>query len=256
MKLSGAEFLGQDKKAITLMGMSGVGKSHISLQLEEWGWRNYSCDYQIGTKYLKRLIPEGRDRTADDISWLSDFVGQLGNREKGGIALSEFELRQRLYYNAECDCVVDAGPIIDSEEKNIVIDSSGSLCEIEDENVLKELGERTLFVYLKVRQEGHADILERASSYPKPLYFPPAFLEERLARYKDKFDLQDNREIDPAEFLRWIFPHLFEARLPKYQALAEKYGVIVPSHEVDLSSEEAFLKGIAGALDAQQGYSI
>ncbi len=250
MKMTGADFLKQQKKAITLMGMSGVGKSHISLQLAEWGWTNYSCDYLIGTKYLQHLVDDNKSMTEDDISWLSDFVGRLGARDQGGIALSEFKLRQKLYYNAEMDVVRDAGEAIDAAAGNIVIDSSGSLCEIEDDEVLEGLGQQTLFVYLKVRQEGHAEILGRASSYPKPLYFPPAFLEERLARYFEKFDLDDNRSIDPTEFLRWIFPHLFEARLPKYQRLAEKYGVVVASHEVDLSSEEAFLKTIAGALDA------
>jgi len=35
------------KKAITLMGMSGVGKSHFSMQLAQWGWGHYSCDVEM-----------------------------------------------------------------------------------------------------------------------------------------------------------------------------------------------------------------
>jgi hypothetical protein len=235
------------------MGMSGVGKSHLSSKLEKWGWNNYSCDYLIGTKYLKRLIPADRDRTAEDIAWLSDFVGRLGNWDLGGISLTEFELRQRLYYNAECDVIDDAVGVIEAEQGNIVIDSSGSLCEVEDAGLLDALGQASVFVYLKVRQEGHGEILERASSAPKPLYFPPAFLAERLARYYEKFDLNGVDEIDPQEFLRWIFPHLFEARLPKYQALAEKYGVVLASHKIDFDSEDGFLKAVAEALDEQNG---
>ncbi len=256
MKLSGEQFLAQPKKVITLIGMSGVGKSHLSAKLAQWGWHNYSCDYLIGTKYLKRLIPEGRDRTAEDIAWLSDFVGCLGNGDLGGISLTEFKLRQRLYYNAECDVIDDAVAAIEAEQGNIVIDSSGSLCEVEDASLLEALGRKSVFVYLKVRQEGHGEILERASSAPKPLYFPPAFLAERLAAYYEKFDLIGVDEVDPDEFLRWIFPHLFEARLPKYRALAEKYGVVLASHTLDFQSEDAFLQAIAEALDAQQSFNI
>ncbi|MEM7650543.1 MAG: hypothetical protein AAF204_00480 [Pseudomonadota bacterium] len=249
MKLTAEEFLAQPKKAITLMGMSGVGKSYTASKLAEWGWTNFSCDYVIGTKYLQHLIADSHDMSEDDISWLSDFVGRLGALRDGGLPLEKFQKRQKLYYEAEVDVVRDAVDAVSLAARDVVIDSSGSLCEIEDEDALEALGQKTVFVYLKVRQQGHAKILERASTYPKPLYFPPSFLQERLARYLEKFDLSGVGEIDPDEFLRWIFPHLFEARLPKYQALAEKYGVVVPSHEVDLSSKDAFIQCIAKALD-------
>ena len=230
--------------------MSGVGKSHLSCKLAEWGWKNYSCDYLIGTKYLSHLVDDAHDMREDDISWLSDFVGRLGARDQGGIAMSEFKLRQKLYYNAEVDVVRDAGAVIDAADGNIVIDSSGSLCEVEDESVIAELGARSVFVYLKVRQEGHAEILARASSYPKPLYFPPKFLEERYQHYIEKFDLSSEREIDPQEFLRWIFPHLFEARLPKYQKIADAHGVTLPSHVAsNVESADELFELIAEALD-------
>ncbi len=256
MKLSGAEFLAQPKKAITFIGMSGVGKSHASCQLEEWGWANYSCDYLIGTKYLGELIKSEGEMSAANIENLSDFVGQIGDEEQGGTTLDEFCRRQKLYYVAECDVLRDMPEALGSADGHFVCDSSGSLCEVEDEAVLEEVGQKSLIVYLKVRQEGQAEILKRATEYPKPLYFPPAFLEERLARYLDKFDLADVSGIHPVEFLRWIFPSLFEARLPKYQRLAQKYGVILPSHKVDLASEEAFLQCIAGALNEQREWTI
>ncbi len=256
MRLSGSEFLAQPKKALTLIGMSGVGKSYVSCQLEAWGWVNYSCDYLIGTKYLGELIKSEGEMSAANIENLSDFVGQLGDEAQGGTTLEEFQRRQKLYYGGECDVLRDMPEALENAEGDFVCDSSGSLCEVEDEEILKEVGQRSLLVYLKVRQEGQAEILKRATDYPKPLYFPPAFLEERLERYLDKFDLKEVQEIHPVEFLRWIFPHLFESRLPKYQRLAQEYGVVLPSHKINLESEDAFLQCIADALDEQREWAI
>ncbi len=249
MKPTKTQFLAQERKAITFIGMSGVGKSFISAQLAEWGWMNYSCDYLIGTTYLGHLITGDGEMSTTNISSLSDFVGQLGDPSRGGLSFAEFETRQALYYKAECDVLRDMPDAVEAAKGHFVCDSSGSLCEVEDERVLAKIGQRSVLVYLQVHQAGQAEILKRALESPKPLYFPPAFLHERLARYMAKFGLNEVEEIDPIEFLRWIFPHLFEARLPKYSALAKEYGVVLPSHNVDLSSEGAFIAQVAEALD-------
>ena len=39
-------------KRITLLGMSGVGKTHISTMLRSHEWFHFSGDYRIGTRYL------------------------------------------------------------------------------------------------------------------------------------------------------------------------------------------------------------
>jgi len=254
MKLSSKEFLEQPKKAVTLIGMSGVGKSYTACKLAEWGWQNYSCDYLIGTKYLGDMLGAEGEMSAANISSLSDFVGQLGDEARGGTGLEEFRRRQKLYYGAECDVLRDMGEALEAADGNFVCDSSGSLCEVEDESILEEVGRRSLIVYIKVDQRDHAEILQRSLQTPKPLYFPPAFLDERLARYFEKFDLSKVDEIDPQEFLRWIFPHLFESRLPKYKRIAKQYGVIVPAGAMaGVNSEDDFLNVIARALDEQGG---
>lgn len=255
MKISGAEFLGQTRKSITFIGMSGVGKSYMSHQLEQWGWTSYSSDYLIGTQYLDNVMHEtlAFEETLgkDNMAFLSSFVGKLGNPEQDGLLLDEFQKRQKYYYDAECQSLIDMKEALEAAPVHFVCDSSGSFCEVEDETILERVGQNSLVVYLKVKQEGHAEILDRAFKFPKPLYFPPAFLLERLERYKEKFDLRRVEQIDPLEFLRWVFPHLFESRLPKYQRIADQYGVTIASHALaGVSSEDDFLQLIAKALDA------
>lgn len=252
MKLTKAEFFDWPEKSISLIGMSGVGKSYISAKLAEWGWFNYSCDHLIGTKYLADQV-EGAV-SADNILNLSEFVGQIGDPAKGGVGLDEFKRRQKMYYDAEVAVLRDLPEEFDHARRNLykhaVNDSSGSLCEVEDAEVLREVGEKTLLVYLKVKQEDHENILRRAIEYPKPLFFPSSFFDERLARFQEKFEIKSVEDIDPAAFLRWVFPHLFESRLPKYQALADQYGVTISAGELAAAqSESEFLMIIAEALD-------
>ncbi len=248
MKLSKQEFLEQPRRAITFIGMSGVGKSHLSLQLEDWGWHNYSCDYLIGTKYLGAQL-EGAV-SADNILNLSEFVGQIGSPDKGGVGLDEFARRQKMYYEAECAVLRDMPEALGGVAGDFVNDSSGSLCEIEEAAILDAVGQQTLFIYLRVPSSQHSKILERALEYPKPLFFPKAFFDEHLAAFQKEFSVERVEEIDSLEFLRWVFPYLFEARLPKYQALADKYGVTISTDTFDgVSLEEDFINIIAKALD-------
>ena len=221
--------------------MSGVGKSYLSLQLAEWGWHHYSCDLEIGTRFLGDHI-EGEVR-AEDLSALSRFIGKVGE-----LPLEEFKRRQKLYYNAEIAALKDVAQKADKYKK-FVNDSTGSLCEILDEDVLREVGEATLFVYIKASKKEEAEILRRAEEYPKPLFYPPRQFDAWLHEYQQLFDAPNPDQIDADEYARWVFPRLFETRLPKYERLAEMYGVIVSSKEVHgVRSEDDFLNLIAKAL--------
>lgn len=248
MRLSRQEFLDQPQKHISLIGMSGVGKSHWSSMLEKAGWHNYSCDHLIGTKYLGEQVRGAM--SADNILSLSEFVGQIGDPEKGGVTLEEFQRRQKMYYDAECAVLQDLPEELSKIEGHFVNDSSGSLCEVEDASILEGVGRETLFVYLRVRQADHAQILERAIQYPKPLFFPPAFFQDRLQAFLNKFELSAAEEIDPAVFLSWVFPYLFESRLPKYKALADQYGVTISTGDfAGVETADDFIGVIADALE-------
>ncbi len=49
---SGDAFRQDAHKSITLLGMSGVGKTMLADRLPKAEWFHYSADYRIGTKYL------------------------------------------------------------------------------------------------------------------------------------------------------------------------------------------------------------
>ena len=248
MKLSKQEFLDQPRKAISLIGMSGVGKSYMSSKLAGWGWTNYSCDHLIATKYLADQV-EGAV-TADNILNLSNFVGQVGDPAHGGVDVSEFQHRQNMYYKAECAVLRDLPKALENIVGHFVNDSSGSMCEVQDKAIIDSVGQKTLLVYMRVRQEDHADILERAIAYPKPLFFPPAFFTERMKAFLKKFELDNVEQIKPDVFLSWVFPYLFESRLPKYKALADQYGVTISTGAfTDINSEDEFITMIAEHLD-------
>lgn len=256
MRLTRAQFLDLPRKAVTLMGMSGVGKSHLTQALKSWGWGAYECDVQIGTQFLAeelaRTMTGHPPVTPDNLQTLSKFVGQLGNPAKGGLGLEEFRRRQGLYIEAECASLAAARQALRSTNRDFVIDSTGSLCEIGDETLLAGLGGQTLFVYIQASAEDEKAVLERARLYPKPLYFPPAFLEAQTQGYVEEQDLFGLEQADPDDFSRWIFPHLFRARLPKYERLAARYGVTVPAAALrDVKDEGEFIDAIAKHLPTQ-----
>ncbi len=141
MKLSLEQFRAWNNKSITLLGMSGVGKTDLSTLLRRHNWFHYSGDYRIGTRYLDEYIldlvkqhamqmPLLRDLLrkdwiyihnnikVDDLGSVLSFVGQLGNPELGGIPLQEFEYRQALYRQAEINAMRDV-PVFIGKAKNI-----------------------------------------------------------------------------------------------------------------------------------------
>ncbi|MCC7305760.1 MAG: ATPase [Alphaproteobacteria bacterium] len=235
------------KKSVTLMGMSGAGKTELSWRLAKWGWYHYNCDYLIGTKYLRDELGDAVKK--DDLGPLSKYVGQVG---KGALPLQEFRRRQKRYIEAERAALLDMCADIESFGGKLVNDSTGSLCEIEDESVFEKLAQHTLFVYLKSGPEQEEALLARAVADPKPLYFPAAKFDGWLAEYMQQTGAAAVEDIEPDDFSRWVFPKLFHSRLPKYQRLADQYGVTVPSAALwEVESEEKFLEVVTKVLDEQ-----
>lgn len=241
---SATDFLNAPRKAITLMGMSGVGKSYLSSLMSGWGWYAHSCDLEIGTKYLAGELDA--PVSADDISALSRYISKPGD-----LPMDEFLRRQRLYYEGECAALARVPELAEAHER-FVNDSTGSLCEIEDDKLIEALGRSTLFVYIKAGKEEERAVLERAQDYPKPLFYPPSHFKAWVKEYMQVFDIEDADDLPPDDFTRWVFPRLFAERLPKYQALADRFGVTVSTKDIyEVKTEHDLLNVIAEGVQGR-----
>lgn len=249
--------------AVTLLGMSGAGKTVLSTSLRRSAnWYHYSADYRIGTRYLvEHILDNIKERimrmedpfvanllrsdsiyinhniTVDNLEPVSTYLGMYGDPKLGGLDKATFLKRQDDYRRAEVRSMFDAERFIDKAWqiygcKDFVNDASGSLCEIVDPDdlddpVIQSLTEHSLILYIQADAAFEEKLKERARTHPKPLYYNPAFIAPHL---DDKPDSGDG--IDPPDFARPLFPQLLEFRKPRYAKIADDHGFTV--HADDL----------------------
>lgn len=278
MELSPEQFAKWEHKCVTLLGMSGVGKTRIATILRKQNWFHYSGDYRIGTHYLDEAIldnikiqamqvPFLRDLlqsdsifirnniTVDHLKPVASFLGKLGDPGLGGLDLKEFKRRQELHRVAEIAAMNDVPDFIKKAQviygyKNFINDVGGSVCELDDPGVLKTLSNHTLILYIKATHEDEEELIHRAEKDPKPLYYRESFLDEHLALYKAEKNLSFVAMIDPDDFVRWVFPKLFYSRIPRYEAIADKYGYTITTTELkQVNSESDFIELISQAIN-------
>src|SRR6266568_501812 len=121
---SGKEFRDWPSKAVTIFGMSGVGKTTLARLLQGDDWFQYSVDYRIGTRYMGEHIVDNFKREAmkvtflrellrsdsihinsnitfQNLSPLSTYLGKPGDPGKGGLPFGEYRRRHAQHRNAE-----------------------------------------------------------------------------------------------------------------------------------------------------------
>jgi hypothetical protein len=277
VKLSVEQFRNWEQKSITLLGMSGVGKTRLSTMLRKHDWFHYSGDYRIGTRYLDEpildlikqqvmQIPFLRDLlrsdsiyirnnlSVDNLDPVLSFIGKLGNPEQDGLLVKEFKRRQAMYREAEIAAMKDVPEFIRKAREiygyqHFVNDVGGSLCELDDAEVIDLLVEHTLILYIQVTDQDEIELIRRAEADPKPLYYREAFLDEQLDSYMREKNLSYVTLIEPDDFTRWVFPRLFHSRIPRYEAIAGPHGYTVTSTEVaQVRDEIDFLQLLETAI--------
>jgi hypothetical protein len=93
-------------------------------------------------------------------------------------------------------------------------------------------------------------LIQRAKADPKPLYYDEEFLAASLATYLAEQGLASTDEMEPDDFVQWVFPRLIVHRRPLYERIAEKYGYTVDARLVqDVRSEQDVLELIGAALE-------
>ena len=198
---------------ITLLGFSGVGKSHLSAALaKEYGWRWICCDDLIE----ERLRNEHDLPTERGIHSVADW---LGFPDEDG-----FVDRERSYLKREDEIMAELAQQIQSAppSSNTVIDASGSLVYCKEE-VIQALAAVSTFVYLRVGDKDDALLLKQYLENPKPVLWLDNF----------KWLQAQTRQTAISQ----CFPALFQDRKRLYEALAEKTIPVTIRHRETLTAK-------------------
>jgi hypothetical protein len=277
VKLNLQEFKDWPHKSITLLGMSGVGKTRLSCLLREHDWFHFSADYRIGTRYLDEPILDNIKQQAMQVPFLRDllrsdsisihnnlsvdhlkpvssFLGKLGDPEQAGLALCEYQRRQRLHRDAEIATMMDVPDFIHKSQEiygyeHFINDAGGSMCELDEPEVLRVLDQCSLILYIKATKDDEQVLIQRAAAAPKPLFYRQEFLREQLDIYMQEQQIEYTALIDPDDFVLWCFPRLFYARIPRYEAIAEQYGYTITTDELaEVQSDTDFIGLVEKAI--------
>lgn len=269
-------------KRIMLIGMSGLGKTHVSnLMRAAGGWFHYSVDYRIGTRYMGEHIADNFKREAmkvpllrdllmtdsviiqsnitfNNLSPLSTYLGKPGDPDKGGLDWPEYLNRQEQHRTAETAAMLDTGHFIDRAKAiygydNFICDTSGSICEIVDptdpaDPVLTALADQVLIVWIKGSDAHTHELIRRFDAAPKPMCYQPAFLEAAWQTYLSETG-DAPQAVDPDAFIRWTYARALAHRQPRYQAIADNWGITVAAEDIArVATETDLTKLVAKAL--------
>ncbi len=276
-------WLDSPRKAVALIGMSGVGKTRISAMMREQGdWFHFSVDYRIGTRYLGERIDDDFKREAmknptlrellrsdsiqigsklsfHNLTPLSTWLGKPGDPAKGGIPFDDYVRRQRLHREAEIAATLDARAFIDRAQNlydyaHFICDTSGSICEVVDPDdrhdpVLSALTRSMLLVYIRGTEAHEAALKARFDRAPKPMYYNEDMLRRLWAEFLDAEGCAEEA-VDPDAFIRWGFARIIAHRRPLYEAMAANWGIAVEADDIAaVESEADFVALVASALE-------
>ncbi len=283
---SGKDFRDWPNKAVTIFGMSGVGKTTLANLLQDEGWFHYSVDYRIGTRYMGEHIVDNFKREAmrvpflrdllltdsihinsnitfENLKPLSTYLGKPGNQGQGGISFAEYTRRQGQHCEAEISALLDVPAFIGKardiyQYENFVCDSGGSLCEVVDpcdplDPVLSCLARNSLILYIEGTPEHTRMLVERFRKHPKPMYYQPRFLAAKWAEYKALNGIAADDNIDPDGFAVWGFEQLLLHRVPLYKAIADNFGYTVRMRDIPaVQSPDGFIALVSDAIDRNE----
>ncbi len=267
---SAQAFVNSPSHAVTAFGMSGVGKTRIAAMLRADNWFHYSIDYRIGTRYMGEFIVDNLKREAmkvpflnallhsdsidissnlrfENLEPLSAYLGAPGNTEQGGLTLKEYQKRQEQHRTAEIAAMLDVPYFIERAKTlynydDFIADTGGSLIEIVDPNdtndrVINVLCASTTLLYIRGTDSDAQALIDRYKAAPKPMYYRPELLIEKWAEFKKINHIERDEDVSPTDFGAWGFEAILYDRLPRYQALADRYGYTIEGSELSTARD-------------------
>mgnify|MGYP000022350714 FL=1 len=153
---------------LSLIGMSGSGKSHWSVRLAESGFHRFCCDEMIARNLSAELTRA--DGTAMDLGeWMGfPYEPNYKEREVRYLTHEIRVLEEILGFIA--DSAWDSG-------KNIIVDTTGSVIYT-GETVLKKLCLHTTVVHFSTPPEIQERMLDVYKAQPRPILWRDLFSKE------------------------------------------------------------------------------
>ena len=154
-----------DAMRITLVGMSGSGKSYWSRKLKKQNFKCFSCDDLIA----ERLFPEVPKQT-NAIQILGEWMGYPFQ--------PDYEKKESDYLNAEIAVLAEILEYLrltqSSGTENVVIDSTGSVI-YSGHHTLQKIQRLTAVVHLATPAEIQEDMLQAYLARPRPVLWRGTF---------------------------------------------------------------------------------
>ncbi|MFW5774834.1 MAG: shikimate kinase [Chitinivibrionales bacterium] len=198
---------------ISLIGMSGTGKSFWSFQLAARNFVRYGCDDMIERHLARQIF--GREKAFDMGKWLG-FPYDPGYHD-----------RERLYLAREVEVLVDIFHTLGSDEtvgqQPTVIDTTGSVIHT-GRSVLDELSQKTTIVHLETPPEVLKRMRAAYLRHPRPVLWAQHF-----TRGQDETNQQA---------LARCYEHLLVNRERQYRQYANKTIGWDQRHRPDFSIED------------------
>lgn len=200
---------------ITLIGMSGSGKSYWSKKFSKEGFIKYCCDDLIEELLGKELKDLGYRGIADVAKWM----GQPYD--------IQYKKTSRDYMKQESTVMENLLKKIASlsKKQNVIIDTTGSVIYVK-KSILDKLKKHTRIVYLEVPQSVRDEMFKLYIKDPKPVIWGNIFKKKK-------------GETDKNALAR-CYPLLLKSRAKKYEKLAH-YTIPHKTHKSPDFTTTAFI---------------
>lgn len=181
---------------ISLIGMSGSGKSYWSKQIQGKGFKRFCIDDLIEEKLGDELKHLGYNGINDVSKWMGQPFDQ------------QYPQASKRYLDFEQEVTEEILTVIEKTKnhKNIVIDTTGSVIYL-DKEILQKLSTLTTVVYLETPASIQQKMYQLYIKEPKPVIWGDSF---------NKKPHEKN-----IEALKRCYPELLAFRTKKYEKLAD-----------------------------------
>jgi shikimate kinase len=150
---------------LSLIGMSGAGKSYWAQKLAAAGFRVISIDDRIEAKLAPELAAGGHRGIGGVAAWM------------GWPTEPTYRERERKYLECEVSSMIEALDDIQSAaEEGIVLDTTGSVAYTGDE-ICRRMQSLSTVVYLEASPAEEQLLIERYLSDPKPVLWGDQFAQ-------------------------------------------------------------------------------